>query len=1815
MTHSSKVSCNFFIGALASSLILLSVALQAATITSNAVTGNWNNPGSWVGGNVPLPTDDVVIVSGAIITINGGATMNNLTINSGSFLTDNGNGTITITGNFIVNGTLAGGAAIALLSAGSPTESIDGTGVISNTNTITITGDKNILITSNLIKGTGNVALAINTTVRNYGSITIGGSITNVININSIVWRNEIGSTLNIGGAMLSGNSTVFNASALNNTVNFYSSGNQNVKRPVSGIFHNLTISGASAGIKALVTNNYTINGNLTINSYLSAVTFNITLLGNWINTGGTFSAGTGTVTFSGTSGQTLSSVTGESYNNLTINNASGITADNSIAVANTLTMTAGNIDLGSHKITLGTSAASTASIGTLSRTSGTIIGQFERWLIASATAYLFPVGTASFYRPATITFSNLTPGSLVTQFNSNPVPGNIAPVSPITDSSPNVNIYNTFRDGYWSLTTSNSLASTLFDLSLTGSGFTGFAIKPTTRLLTRASTLANWSLNGTHGTVIGSTVTRTGITQLSGEYCFGDDTNCAAPITSAISALGGTEICNGSTGQVYSVTNTFGSSYTWAIASGGGTIVSGQGTSSITIDWSAIGGVRRISVLESNSCTLGEVKYLDINVHPVKPGLITGKANVPANGAATEAYFVEGEVGYAYTWNVVGNGTIIPTIKPDSIRIQWGNAGSATVSVTATYAGCIGTSEASTFAVDIYNVIYSNRASGNWGTDNHWTCNCTPGASDNVVILNGHTYSISPPSAQIKHLTINAGGILNMANPATVNGDLNLNGTINGNSLLTLSSSVSSPVLDGIGTISTVPVTISSTRAINATASITKTSTTGAFTVAAGVLVNNYGSITLAGGLTGGSVTSTWINHENSTLRVGGALLASGTLNASANGNTVMYTGAVANNVKVPNNSGQYHNISFSGTGASTAPALSSILVKGDFVNNGNFVPSTSTFTFNGTSTISGTATTSFNNLTITGVLTSHSGTVNVARNFVNNGTFNHNNGTISFTGTLALPSTISGAATTEFNHISIPLITNYLTGPPASSILVDGNFTNNGFFSHNNGTVVFNGTSTLGGTSVTSFNHIQLNTTKSLTFPSATLPTVTGNITFASGSTFSHGTGTVELIGGLNQTVDVNGATFNNFTINKLAGFSAIMNSNMTVVGALTLTSGNLNFSGRNLTLNGTFSGAGLPDRYLVSNASSILNVGGSGPTAFGSLYFSPTGNSLNTLAISRSSGTVALGNALNISSNLNLANAEFENPASSAFLTMGSNSSISRTGDGYFMVGSSAPAGGPYNLSYADGNAITSYSTGAELLGNVNNIANNLSGTLTQTAALNLQGLLSFGPTSSYDAGIDLLTVNSSSDITDLSNLSDTNGSIGEIKGGSFSGRVKVERYMSAKGSVNRYVSSPVTGAPLSDLASNFSLVLNQAQHYNEPSFGTNSKGYQGIGLGVVLKAGKGYLIYPTATFASQNITWDVSGPLTVGSNQKTVDLSPTYTVSVPSFIGQEAHDGWNLVGNPYPSNIFWRIGSGWSLTNIDPIISVPDLGKSSIYPNYYWTSNFMDDSGDLPNDVIAMGQSFWVHANAANPVLIVNESAKNSAMNGTFHRKSSNPSEQLIVSINNGKMQDRSFLKLNQIATEYFDKDFDGHKLKNDEMNIYFVDDAQRHLVMHTLGGIPQDLKIELGMWVSQAGDYEISFSNVEGFTGGQDLFLIDLYEKEAIPISTGGYKFNISSSTKANTNRFYLSKNMIIKERTMSDLLYAYPNPTRDFIYMNMAANDQVTTELYDSHGKMLVTSDWKGESTLDISNFTSGMYILRAKSTNGVVVKKIFKHD
>jgi hypothetical protein len=958
--------------------VVLNVSKYAGI--SSVQTGDWDDPTTWDCNCIPASSDNIVISSGDSVSLVASTTIQNLHIESGATLYQPDLNLI-IQGDYRVDGVHAGigGAGSDNIYLDGVNTEISGTGTITNSSRIRMRfGNKTIPAGTSLSKPGGENYVEDNVVVTNYGEITFGYRLF-AANTTS-VWINEEGSTLNAGGY---GSNGVFwrgnlVASAPNNTVNILSTEAQNIKVPASSTYYHLIVGGGNTKTQI---GDLVVLGDLSISSVVNAGTYQLNLAGDWSNTG-VFNAGSGTVVFDGSEDQGISNSNSESFFNLDVQKAAGqLILANEVHVSNALNLNGGNVQTGSNKLVVGTGVG---NVGSISHSAGSVVGQLERWVAATGTDVLFPVGTAQWYRPLQINFNALSGGSLIAEFHAQ-TPGNQG--LPLTDGAFDVN--NTFSEGYWSLTTANSLVSGDFDLDLIANGFTSFPISAETRLLSRSASDADWTASGSHVAASMNTISRDNVGILTGQYAVGDTANCTPPVTSSIS--GSTSVCRNATGESYSVTLNAGSTYEWTVT--GGFIMSGQGSNSIVVTWGSEGMMGQVEVRESSACGTGEAVSLDVEIHPFPTAAIFGRSTAYA-GESGLIYHVTEQPGYTYSWQVSPEGSIVGSSVNDSITVDWSSAGAATVQVTATHTSCGLSADPLVLDVTVSDIILS-AGSGDWENASTWIGGVVPGQYTSARIQNGHTVTVNASPTRVNDLIIDEGAVLNSQNyEFYVYGDYTINGIHQGTGNDHIELRGDGGLIDGTGTVENTGWFIIATTGNRMVAETADITFTNGLRVNNNMVLTNLGSIRIGNDLIGSGANATWINGENSLLEAIDPVMTTGILIASAPGNTVRYDATFNNhNIKVPQD-GTYYNLEIAGSTIKTlaggdllvlgdltisstfSSGDNNISVEGDWINSDGFTPGTGEVRFIGTGdqTISNPAGETFHDLLIqkeSGVLT----------------------------------------------------------------------------------------------------------------------------------------------------------------------------------------------------------------------------------------------------------------------------------------------------------------------------------------------------------------------------------------------------------------------------------------------------------------------------------------------------------------------------------------------------------------------------------------------------------------------------------------------------------------------------------------------------------------------------------------------------------------------------------------------------------------------------------------------------------------------------
>lgn len=427
---------------------------------------------------------------------------------------------------------------------------------------------------------------------------------------------------------------------------------------------------------------------------------------------------------------------------------------------------------------------------------------------------------------------------------------------------------------------------------------------------------------------------------------------------------------------------------------------------------------------------------------------------------------------------------------------------------------------------------------------------------------------------------------------------------------------------------------------------------------------------------------------------------------------------------------------------------------------------------------------------------------------------------------------------------------------------------------------------------------------------------------------------------------------------------------------------------------------------------------------------------------------------------------------------------------------------------------------------------------------TSSLNLTGILQFiSPSASVDfMSGGFLTLISTSDIA-----AGGTASIYRLQSGNtVSGNVTVQRFVSGEGKIYRYLSSPVSGAFVSQWKDDFAITgpfldpspkqivcavyTNPAStslyYYDESVAGDVDTGYiayprpEAATTNSPIVVGRGYAAYIRQCTIPTVV--DVTGPI----NQGQITFPITYTNSASS------GDGWNLVGNPYPATIDWD-ATTWTKTNIASIISIMDNGAGMV--RYY-------DPGvteDIPNGEIAAGQAFWVRTTAASPLLRIQEAAKVTS-DVEFYRQAFPDIPSFVLKFSDGEHEDKAYVKILDNATVRLD-DYDGPKLPNPTFNFSTVSEDDVPMAINALDQLTCNGTIRIGMKDVEMKSYSVGLEIRGEYFDDYRFILIDHFLQKEINLNEQAhYSFEITAQAGSKAqDRFSLRTEQIVAPITLA----------------------------------------------------------------------------
>ncbi len=430
--------------------------------------------------------------------------------------------------------------------------------------------------------------------------------------------------------------------------------------------------------------------------------------------------------------------------------------------------------------------------------------------------------------------------------------------------------------------------------------------------------------------------------------------------------------------------------------------------------------------------------------------------------------------------------------------------------------------------------------------------------------------------------------------------------------------------------------------------------------------------------------------------------------------------------------------------------------------------------------------------------------------------------------------------------------------------------------------------------------------------------------------------------------------------------------------------------------------------------------------------------------------------------------------------------------------------------------------------------------------------------------------ILTIDAGKALTVNSSISNTAGSSGLIieSGGSIinsTAGINATVKFNIPGNQWHLISAPVSGA-----VSGFFTGKYLQKHTESSNIYTDI-----IPIDLPLTPMKGFALWGDAS----GFTANYSGLLNAGAK---------------SFSTTKSGQGWNLVGNPYPSSIDWDASLGWTKTNVN--------NATYIHVNSSSWATYINGSGvNGGTRYIAPGQGFFVSAAAAGNLAMSDAVRVQNAT--TFFKNSSEVVNNLIrLEVSGNIYKDEAIVRFSPEASSEFDGDYDAYKLYGD------VDEAPQ---IYTLGSdelainsLPEPQTVPVGIHAGVDGLYSIAATEINNFS---EVSLEDTKTGIFTDLIKNSYSF--SYNTEENEQRFLLHFGALLINETQNSFasIFSYEKT----VLIDLRTDVQAEVYIYNISGQ-LVANVLSAHGIEKINLAISGNYIVKVITNNWTVVKKVW---
>ena len=306
-----------------------------------------------------------------------------------------------------------------------------------------------------------------------------------------------------------------------------------------------------------------------------------------------------------------------------------------------------------------------------------------------------------------------------------------------------------------------------------------------------------------------------------------------------------------------------------------------------------------------------------------------------------------------------------------------------------------------------------------------------------------------------------------------------------------------------------------------------------------------------------------------------------------------------------------------------------------------------------------------------------------------------------------------------------------------------------------------------------------------------------------------------------------------------------------------------------------------------------------------------------------------------------------------------------------------------------------------------------------------------------------------------------------------------------------------------------------------------------------------------------------------------------------------------EGWNLVGNPYPSCIDWP-----AVASLNPGItgSCYVFHSTGLFTGYWGAINSAGVfTGGLTSATLATAQGFFVRkSSVGSGPFVMDNSVRTNSPASSF--KTEQLTNEIRLTLSDGHNTDEIVSYTDVTASSGYDSGLDAEKIPaGSTVYISFALQGNEYAI-NALDAITEQTELPLVLWAQNTGNYTINASalNITGLTA----YLKDAQTNTLTDLSAGAVSVSLTGAqTYSGRYSIVFSANSVsgIKEQDLPVNIYASGNT----VYINRIANTKAHVSITNLLGQQIAETPIATDKTaLKLNSTDATMYVI-VKLTEG----------